>query len=86
MTVTSSFVNRGLVSPGILDAEGQLEVFGDYAQDTEGVFSVRIGGVAPGSEHDKMYVLGQAALDGALDIELAEDFLTRILNKLTLKP
>ncbi|MCP4292529.1 MAG: T9SS type A sorting domain-containing protein, partial [bacterium] len=75
LTMTgTNLVNGGHLSPGILDEEGQLALFGDFEQEEQGVFSVRIGGLDAGTQYDKMVVTNAAVLNGTLAIELADDF------------
>jgi hypothetical protein len=68
----TDFVNEGLVSPGA--SAGVLKVVGGFAQSTEGLLAIEIGGMAPGDEYDQLQITGTAAMGGTLDVSLINGF------------
>ena len=73
-TVSGTVSNAGRVRPGASAAAGTLTISGPYAQTTGGALDVEIGGPAPGTGYDRLAVSGAAALGGALNISLINDF------------
>lgn len=66
------FSNAGMVAPGA--SPGILSVAGDYAQTASAGLNVEIGGVAAGTEYDRLDISGSAQLNGALNVTLASNF------------
>ena len=70
-TIGVTFQNEGTLqigsSPGILKAN-------QYVQTDTGVLMIDIGGTNPGSEFDMLTVVGQATLDGSLDVSMINIF------------
>src|SRR5262249_8808764 len=66
--------NAGRLSVGGTGAAGSLDIHGSYEQTVAGLLDIEIGGLTPGAEHDYLHVDGTAALDGALNIALINDF------------
>ncbi len=65
-------VNPAFVNSGSVDVQsGQLRFGGDFTQTASGVLHVKIGGQAPITEYDQFAIVGNATLDGALDVTLA---------------
>ena len=60
--VTSS----GTTSPGL--SPGLLGVTGAWSQSAAGTLAVELGGVAPGTQHDRLDVSGAATIDGTLSV------------------
>lgn len=72
-TLASNLVNGGTVSPGA--SPGIITVDGDYTQTVEGGLEIQLGGTEAGTEYDMLDVSGSAALDGVLNVTLANDFI-----------
>ena len=47
---------------------------GDAAFAASNTLTMELGGLAPGSQHDQLQILGTAQLDGALDVTLINGF------------
>lgn len=69
-----SFNNYGVVAPGGLFSPGTLSVTGNYPQSASGRLKIKLGGLVPGSGHDRLAVSGAAQLDGVLQVSLANNF------------
>lgn len=80
------FHNSGRFSPGILTtpaaavqgrtltgSSGIFTLTGDFAQTTTGALNIQIGGALSG-QFDQLNVAGNAALNGALNVSLANGF------------
>jgi len=70
--VTAAVINAGTVAPGA--SAGQINVTGGYTQSADGVLSVEIGGLAAGTQYDRLAVSGQAALAGVMQVTLIDGF------------
>ncbi len=64
---------EGDVRPGL--GVGQMGFEGDVILGRGGVMHIELGGLAPGTGHDKLNVIGAATLDGTLAISLINRFL-----------
>ena len=79
-TIEGNVVNSGTVSPGLAPgAAGTLRVTGDYTQDVSGRLKIEIGGAAPGSQFDQLFLgtgalTKKATLGGTLDVQLVNGF------------
>lgn len=71
-SVNAAVVSSGLVAPGL--SAGLLNVGGNYTQTATGSYGVEIGGLAPGTQHDRMAVTGSAGLAGTLNVSLIGGF------------
>ena len=49
---------------------GTLTITGDYTQTASGELAIEVGGLTPGTGHDRLSVGGTATLDGALSVDL----------------
>jgi hypothetical protein len=67
-TLGGDLYNAGTLAPG--GSTGTLVVDGDYMQDAAGTLLVELGGITPGTEHDRLEISGTAALGGSLRVEL----------------
>lgn len=65
-------VNAAEVGPG--GSPGTLTIVGSYTQTSAGTLNLELGGLAPGSQHDRLAVKGPATLDGALLVSLIDGF------------
>jgi len=72
-TLAANLVNGGTVSPGA--SPGIITVDGDYENLNSGVLQIELGGTEAGTEYDRLDVSGSAALDGVLNVTLANDFI-----------
>ena len=64
-------VNHGTLQPGLGVGDARVWV---YTQDATGSLEVEIGGLAPGSDHDRLRTLGSITLDGGLTVQLVNGF------------
>jgi hypothetical protein len=68
------FMQRAVLSHGVRIAPGQspgwLDFNGTLALDPLGALQIEIGGLTPGSGHDRVHVAGAALLGGALELSL----------------
>jgi len=71
-TVVGAVVNGGVVAPGA--SPGLLTVTGNYTQSASGALSIEIGGLAVGTEYDRLAVSGSVTLGGTLSVELVDGF------------
>ena len=69
-TVASPVNNDGRIAPGALT--GIIFIVGDYTQTTDGVLEIEIGGLTPGTGHDRLDVTGAATLAGRLEVPLID--------------
>lgn len=71
--VGSVTVNSGgVINPG--NSPGKLTVNGNYHQTSGGTLNIEIGGNTAGESYDQLEVTGTAALDGALNLTLVNNF------------
>jgi hypothetical protein len=71
-TLSSNLINGGEVSPG--SSPGLITVGGDYSQSTDGILTIELGGTTAGSGYDQLAVIGNASLEGILDVTLIDAF------------
>jgi hypothetical protein len=71
-TVTGPVTNGGQVAPGLSPAI--LNETGNYAQTSAGSLAIEIGGLTPGTQHDRLAVTGTATLAGTLTATLINGF------------
>ncbi len=73
---TSTFgvgiVNGGSLSPGL--SPGSVAINGALTQGAASTFDVEIGGLTPGTQHDRAVVSSAAALSGTLNVALVNGF------------
>ncbi len=67
-TVTGSVSNAAQVGPG--SSPGTITVAGAYVQTTGGTLAVDINGVTPGTEYDRLVVVGSVTVGGTLQVAL----------------
>ncbi len=78
-TITGNVSNSGgTVFVGPKGAAGTLNITGNYSQGSTGSLSVDLGGTTPGTQHDRLNVSGNTALDGSLEHELLGTFVVRV--------
>jgi T5SS/PEP-CTERM-associated repeat protein len=70
--VEGTLENRGSLEPGA--SAGRLVIDGDFEQGSDGVLEIKLGGTAPGEEHDLLEVLGTSLLAGTLVVSLIDGF------------
>lgn len=68
----TSLTNAGSIRPG--NPVGALTIAGSLSQTTTGVIDLDIGGLAAGTQHDRLVVAGAAALGGTLKVGLTNGF------------
>lgn len=80
-TISGSVDNQGLLSLAP-DAAVLLSIGGNLS--TSGSIAMDIGGLAAGTQHDRINVSGTITLDGALDVGLFNGFVPVLLDSFTL--
>ena len=71
-SVTAAVTNAGTVAPGA--SAGLINVTGAYSQDASGVLAIELGGLAAGSQYDRLAVSGAATLGGIMQVTLINGF------------
>jgi hypothetical protein len=71
-SVNAALVNGGVVRPG--EGVGTLIAGSSYAQSANGELALDVGGLAAGTQHDVLTVVGAAALDGEASVNLVNGF------------
>jgi hypothetical protein len=71
-TISAFVTNGGQISPGT--SPGTLTISGNYAQSAAGVLNIEVGGLAAGSQFDRLIVTGTATLNGAIQVGLINGF------------
>jgi hypothetical protein len=72
-TFTGNLTNAGgTLAPG--NSAGVTTITGTYTQQSAATLAIEIGGLAPGSQHDRVNVTGNAMLGGELQLALAGGF------------
>jgi hypothetical protein len=71
-TGTGTVYYIGDLRPG--NSPANVNYGGDVVFSSEASLTLEIGGTTPGSQHDRLMIAGSAALDGALDVSLIDDF------------
>ena len=77
----ASVVIGGTVEPGL--PSGILSIDGRYTQTSAGKLTLELGGLAPGSQHDRLDVTGAASLGGTLQATLVGGFVPQDGNTFT---
>ena len=67
-TIQANLTNSGELAPG--NSPGIIHIDGDYTQTATGTLEIEVGGLTPGTEHDKVIVTGTATLDGRFEFPL----------------
>jgi hypothetical protein len=73
-TLDGSVVNAARIQVGDDTTVGTLTITGDYTQTAGGTLAVKVGGYVAGTDFDQLVVLGQAYLDGTLEVTLVGRF------------
>jgi len=71
-TLAANLVSSGTVSPG--ESPGIITVQGDYAQQSDGVLEIQLGGTTPGTGHDQLVLTGTATMTGTLNVTLIDGY------------
>ena len=71
-TVTGNVSNAGVVSPGA--SPGILTLSGNYVQSAAGALKIEIGGLAAGTQYDRLAITGSATLNGTLQVQTINGF------------
>jgi len=77
----TTFTNNGQIAPGF--SAGILTIEGDVPFGSSGSLEIEIGGVAAGTGHDQLQVVGDVTLDGNLDVSLLPGFMPMPLDMFT---
>ncbi|HEX5043821.1 MAG TPA: hypothetical protein VFV75_12995 [Candidatus Polarisedimenticolaceae bacterium] len=73
VTAPVTVTGTGSVAPGL--SAGTLSLIGLYTQNGGGAYKVELGGLTPGTQHDRVNISGGAAmLAGGLQISLIDGF------------
>ena len=76
-------VNQGgVLAPG--PDTSSTTILGDYKQEAGGMMTFEIGGSSPGGTHDLVNIVGNADLDGQLQLSLANGFVPESDDEFTL--
>lgn len=78
-TITGNVTNSGIISPG--DPVGTLTIRGNFAQTSNGIFRLELGGLSSG-EFGLLAVTGNATLAGTLQLVRSANFQFMPGNKL----
>ncbi len=70
--VVGDLATPGVIAPG--DSAGTLSLTGDLTLTAASIIEIEIGGLLAGSQHDVLSVAGTAALDGALQATLVDEY------------
>ena len=81
-TVFGQISNGGQVSPGF--SPGLIKVQGNYIQNSTGAFQVELGGLAAGTQHDQLNVIGSVMLDGAVEVSVVNGFAPQLNDPFTI--
>ncbi|MCC7145779.1 MAG: hypothetical protein IT443_04980 [Phycisphaeraceae bacterium] len=83
ISAAGGVVNGGRVAPG--QNVGVLEIVsGDYAQTTEGMLDIEIGGLTAGADYDQLLIGGNANLAGMLNVSLSDGFVPQEGDRFTI--
>ena len=74
--------NGGIVAPG--SSAGILTIARLYTQTASGALSIEIGGLAAGTEYDRLAVGGVATLDGTLRVEFVNGYVPNVGDHFTI--
>ncbi len=83
-TLRGSVTNSGEVRPGT--SAGRLTVDGNYTQTPDGTLFVEVGGANAGTQYDQLAVTGNAVLDGALNLQLINNYAPDLTNTFQVLP
>lgn len=76
ISAATSFINYGAFNPGT--SPGILVVNGNYSQNSIASLNIEVGGAVVGSQYDRLVVIGNAQLDGALNVSLINGFAPQV--------
>jgi hypothetical protein len=80
-TLNVNVTNAGKLAPG--NSPGITTINGNYVQTPTGVLEIEVGGLTPGTQHDKVIVSGSAALDGNFVFPLIDGFDPQLNDEIT---
>ena len=81
-TVVATVTSAGDVSPGT--TPGILTITGTYTQSAAGTLEIEIGGIDPGSGHDRLDISDAATIDGTLVLSTTGGFAPSIGETFTI--
>lgn len=73
----------GALTPGG-EAAGFMNIEGDYNQAAGSVLALDVGGTNPGGTHDFVTVIGEAQIDGLLELSLIDGFIPDATDELAI--
>lgn len=81
-TIGGSVSTDGLVTPG--NSAGIMTINGNCTQSPSGTLEIEVGGLTPGSQHDRVNIGGTAALGGQLDVPIVNGYVPQIGDSVTI--
>jgi T5SS/PEP-CTERM-associated repeat protein len=82
-TFGGNLLNQGgTLAPG--NSAGTTLIQGSYTQQAGGTLEIEIGGLAEGTQHDLVNIVGNAALGGSLQLSMLNDFIPSAANTFTI--
>jgi len=79
--ITGNVLNNDYFTPSDdTSATGWGAILGDYTQASSGQLRIKLAGLAPGNDYDRLSVTGTANLAGKLDVRLGGGFVPELGN------
>lgn len=72
----------GAILPG--NSTGILTINGNLTQASSSLLEIEVGGVTPGTQHDKLVVTGNAAIGGQLDVPIVNGYMPQVGDSMTI--
>ena len=69
-----------MINVGGTGSAGKLIIDGNFTQAGTGSLNIEIGGYKARSDFDQLFITGQAALDGTLNVTLMNNFIPSLGN------
>lgn len=79
-TITGNVQNAALLIVGGAAAAGTLTIQGNYSQTPAGALRLELGGLAQGSQYDRLTITGVADLNGTLNVMLINGYFPAVGN------
>ena len=80
-TLVGNVTNSGAIRPG--HSPGIINIDGNLTQTSSSTLEIEVGGLTPGTQHDKVIVTGIATLDGRLDIPMLPGYTPAVNDEIT---
>lgn len=74
--------DAGAILPG--NSAGVLTINGNLTQATNSLLKIEVGGVTPGTQHDRLVVTGNAEIGGQLDVPIVNGYVPQIGDSVTI--